>query len=537
VIRHANDFNGYVLVFTTLTPNSYTSMLCLHNVANFQTSAKNALQDETTLLTACYISLAAIGGVLLRIIIAQLFGEACANPGTIGWLSAGAPLCVTKDGSTTQQGGIIFADLPSNLLGSFLMGLFQDGTVLGLAVPMAIAWLPMNHSFQKATVLHVAFKTGFCGSLTTYSSWNSEMVVLIFGTPLKTRIWSALFGYIIGMETSLGSYVCGCAFARFLHRYACPVLAAEADASLVKRDEGVHINRNLPDFERRYLAHLELQNENGSAELYPTSRIDCLERWRISTVEIRRVGNAFLPVLLDIENAVFVERRLIPPASELIAREQGWDIDSLIDYITDKESDLRSLPSVASSASKHGVTIYMESPYMQLSLVATFLAVVFTVLLFGLIFVNAPNAFAITYRTMIYSMLLAPTGALLRWNLSGLNGGKCTLLPESWRWLPAGTFTANIFGSLVSIISVALEYRLQNNSSASFDATNFWSIGTIRAVKVGFAGCLTTVSTFVAEVSGFMQSRNNHAYPYIMTSLCTACLLSSIFYGMIVYII
>jgi fluoride exporter len=503
-----------------------------------QTSAKNVWNNETTLITACYISLAAVCGVLLRIIIAQLFGEACANPGTIGWLSAGAPLCVTKDGSTTQQGGIIFADLPSNLLGSFLMGLFQDGTVLNLAVPMAIAWLPINHSFQKAAVLHVAFKTGFCGSLTTYSSWNSEMVVLIFGTPFKTRIWSALFGYIIGMETSLGSYVCGCAFARFLHRYACPILAAEADASYAKRDEGVHINRNLPGFERRFLSRLEIQYENGTAELYPMSRIDCLDRWRASTVEIRRVGNTFLPVLIDIENAVFVERRLIPPASELIAREQGWDIDSLLDYITDKEGDLRSLPSVTSSTSKHGMTNYTfsESPYMQLSLVATFLAVVIVALLFGLIFVNAPNAFAITYRTMIYSMLIAPTGALLRWNLSGLNGGKCTLLPESWRWLPAGTFAANMIGSLVSITAIALEYRLQNNSNTSFDATSFWSIGTIRAMKVGFAGCLTTVSTFVAEVSGFMQSRNNHAYPYIFVSLCSSCILGSIFYGTIVYI-
>jgi fluoride exporter len=513
-------------------------MAHINDLANLQSSAQNVRKDETTLITACYISLAAICGVLLRIIIAQLFGEACANPGTIGWLSAGAPLCVTKDGSTTQQGGIIFADLPSNLLGSFLMGLFQDGTVLGLAIPMAIAWLPTNHSFQKATVLHVALKTGFCGSLTTYSSWNSEMVVLIFGTgtPFKTRVWSALFGYIIGMETSLGSYVCGCAFARFLHRYACPVLAAEADASHAKRDEGVHINRNLPDFERRFLSRLEMQNENGSAELYPMSRIDCLERWRASTVEIRRVGNICLPVLLDIENAVFVERRLIPPEAELIAREQGWDIDSLLDYITDKECDLRSLPSVTSSASKHGMTKYdvSESPYMQLSLVATLLAVVFAVLLFGLIFVNAPNAFAITYRTMIYSMLIAPTGALLRWNLSGLNGGKCTLLPEAWRWLPAGTFAANVIGSLVSITAIALEYRLQNSSNISFDATNFWSIGTIRAMKVGFAGCLTTVLTFVAEVSGFMQSRNNHAYPYILTSLCTSCLLSSILSGMIV---
>lgn len=43
-------------------------------------------------VTACYISLAAIAGSLLRVVMAQLFGEACANPGTVGWLSAGAPL-------------------------------------------------------------------------------------------------------------------------------------------------------------------------------------------------------------------------------------------------------------------------------------------------------------------------------------------------------------------------------------------------------------------------------------------------------------
>jgi fluoride ion exporter CrcB/FEX len=479
--------------------------------------------------------LAAICGVLLRIVLAQLFGEACANPDTIGWLSASAPLCVTKDGSTTQQGGIIFADLPSNLLGSFLMGLFQDGNVLDLAVAIPIAWLPINHPFQKATVLHIAFKTGFCGSLTTYSSWNSEMVVLIFGTPFKSRIWSALFGYIVGMETSMGSYVCGCAAARFLHRYACPVLAAEADAAYTKREQGVYINRGLPDFERRFLSDLELHNENGSAELYPVARIDCLERWRVSTVEVRRVGNAFLPVLMDIENALFVERRLIPPEAELIAREQGWDIDSLLQYMTDKLTDLRSLPSVASSASNHVLqdyTIY-EAPYMQLPLIATILSVTIVLLINGLMFVNSQTAFAITYRTMIFAMLIAPTGALLRWYLSSMNGGNCTLLPESWRWVPAGTFAANMIGSLVSITAIALEYRIENNM---YNDYNFWTIGSIRAIKVGFAGCLTTVSTFVAEVSAFMKGRKNQAYPYILLSLCTSCILCSIVYGFIVYV-
>jgi fluoride ion exporter CrcB/FEX len=505
--------------------------------AETRSSLRDASKNELVAVTACYIALAAIFGSLLRMVIAQLFGEACANPGTVGWLSAGAPLCVTKDGSTTQPGGIIFADLPSNLFGSFLMGLFQDGTVLGLAVPMSIAWLPVQHPFQKAAVLHVAFKTGFCGSLTTFSSWNSEMVVLIFGTPLKSRLWSAIFGYIVGMETSLGSYVCGCAFARYLHRYACPLLAAEADACHVKREQGIHLNRNLPDFERRFLAGLELHDKDGSAELYPVARIEYLERWRASTVEARRVGSTLLSTLLEVENALFVEHRTIPPQAESIAREQGWEVDSLLQYMADKDSDIHSLPSVASSASHKMIQTFevKEKQFMKLPLVSSLLVAIMIVLVTGLILVNAPTSTAVTDRTMIYAMLLAPTGALLRWNLSGLNG-KCTWLPESWRWLPAGTLTANVIGSVVSIVAIALEYRLQNNEYSNFDATNFWSIGTMRALKLGFAGCLTTVSTFVAEVSGFMQSRTNHAYPYICISLGTSCVLCSFLYGCIVYL-
>jgi hypothetical protein len=43
---------------------------------------------------------------------------ACANPDSVGWLASTAPLCVTKDGSTRtqQQGGIVFADLPSKFV-------------------------------------------------------------------------------------------------------------------------------------------------------------------------------------------------------------------------------------------------------------------------------------------------------------------------------------------------------------------------------------------------------------------------------------
>jgi hypothetical protein len=71
-------------------------------------------------LTACWIAIGAILGNVLRIIMAQIFGDACANPDSVGWLTSTAPLCVTKDGTSSQsQGGIIFADLPSKYVRSY----------------------------------------------------------------------------------------------------------------------------------------------------------------------------------------------------------------------------------------------------------------------------------------------------------------------------------------------------------------------------------------------------------------------------------
>lgn len=61
------------------------------------------------IVTCLWMSIAAYFGSFLRIILAQLFGEECANPGSVGWLAAGSPLCVTAGGEADQQGGIVFA--------------------------------------------------------------------------------------------------------------------------------------------------------------------------------------------------------------------------------------------------------------------------------------------------------------------------------------------------------------------------------------------------------------------------------------------
>ena len=73
------------------------------------TIQKEWLGNEDNWVAAFYMSCFAMLGVLLRIAMAQLFGEECANPGTVGWIRTETPICVTADGETQRQGGIIFS--------------------------------------------------------------------------------------------------------------------------------------------------------------------------------------------------------------------------------------------------------------------------------------------------------------------------------------------------------------------------------------------------------------------------------------------
>jgi len=62
----------------------------------------------------------------------------------------------------------------------------------------------------------------------------------------------------------------------------------------------------------------------------------------------------------------------------------------------------------------------------------------------------------------------------------------------------------------------------------------FQQVGTVHAIKIGFAGCLSTVSTFIAEFSFLLSSIhpiNGYHYTFIFF-MCTMC--SSIHYTLII---
>lgn len=459
-----------------------------------------------------YMAIFAILGATLRIAIAQLFGEECANPGTVGWLAASSPLCVTADGSTKREGGIIFADLPSNILGSFLMGMMQTTAALGLPVTVPIAWVSDESWFQGWHVIHLAIRTGFCGSLTTFSSWNSEMVVMIIGTgsSYTTQIARALFGYVVGMEVALGSYVMGRKVAEWAFRARNPSDWEEAEASVEKKEQGVFINRDLPEFERRFLPNLDMPSLGADMEV---EQLELLAKWRLSTEDARRVGHRDLEMLKGIENSVLVDRKeQVSHDLEVFAQEAGWELECLMKWARGSK-----LPPAKPIANDH----FLFKPAVPLIIVA----LIYGGLCTALFSIELVSAYAVTYRTMAYAAMWAPPGALLRWHLSGLNGR----LGGNWSWFPAGTWAANVFGCLVSITAIALEYVSP--------ATGFWRIGTLRSVKVGFSGCLTTVSTFVSEVHGFSKTphKSDRAYSYIMLSLVPCCLLSLSIFAAISY--
>ena len=86
------------------------------------------------------------------------------------------------------------------------------------------------------------------------------------------------------METAIGSFVAGKSLAKRIHKIVNPVLAAETTAMNKRAEEGVYMNHQLPDFERRYLPDLQLgeQGEKDYGEVIPMGRLDALESWRAS---------------------------------------------------------------------------------------------------------------------------------------------------------------------------------------------------------------------------------------------------------------
>lgn len=381
------------------------------NIAQISSSKWYFGKTKRAAIKVLYLSIFSVIATLLRIVLAQLFGEECKNPGTVGYLSAGQPLCVTADGETTIEGGIIFSDLPANLLGSFFMGMMQSTDTMNLPKVFNIAWLNEESVFQTYGIIHLAIKTGFCGSLTTFSSWNSEMVVMFMGADADrgSLFFRSTLGYVIGIETALASFVLGKNIAKYLHSVVNKPLEKESEEAKIKKECGIYINYQLSDYERRFLSEFNM----GGYEVYiDPIAAEQLAKWRSSTREHRRVGNHLLPLLTDIEYMTMVLDENIPEELQVHAIMAKWDLEALNKWrVMKRDIDEKSIKARFIEPRE-----FRFAPAVQLSLL------VFGLLVAGVVAINDDDNYSVTYRTMLYSALFAPTGTLLRWKLSALNG-------------------------------------------------------------------------------------------------------------------
>lgn len=119
---------------------------------------------------------------------------------------------------------------------------------------------------------------------------------------------------------------------------------------------------------------------------------------------------------------------------------------------------------------------------------------------------------------IVFALVFGPLGAILRYWLSrGLNRKKASF--------PLGTFSANMLGTAI----LAMVYDLQRvRLGSGVVGGSILGCQVLAGVVEGFCGCLTTVSTWVAELKSL---RKHHAYLYGFTSVCVGFSLMVVITG------
>ena len=412
------------------------------------------LSQETMLIL--YLSSFAIIGSTIRLYLARIFGLDCSSPPPQQDYIYILSMCLTSTGTGTglTSQGAIFIDLPANMLGSLLMGLMIPSSSDGEKHIPTMPWLKPNHILQSNTRMHVALQTALCGSLTTFASWNSQMVVMLVGYESDTRVVQALAGYLFGVICSISSFQFGRHLAKILFHWRGGRKSGEGASTGNENENGNGVDSEEEGRETRSLPTLEMGGETN------------------------------------------------------ISQEEELDIDQ------EQSSCFQKMTGQCD--------IVFNGTYSPL-VFATMLMLFF---LIGDFEMN--NHF---HKQLWVSALLSPPGTLLRWKLSKFNAKWFqNSRRHQWRYIPFGTLLANVIGAMISIACAAVVTKL-NGYGSSMTATAsvvLW----LGGIKSGFAGTLSTISSFVKEV--VILSEKNEvgaAHLYATGSVVICCLV-----GLLVYI-
>ena len=332
-----------------------------------------------------------------------------------------------------------FPDLLANTIGCLIMGAVADGKIVGAVLRAAAPPPDGSRAIERlsaeliplvrrtgavwAPVL-LGLRTGFCGSLTSFSSWNQSLLELLVQ---EAKVGAALAALVLGILLPLAGLWLG-------HRLALYVYLR-------------------PNSQPPPVACLETQPP-------PVARLE----------EV--LSSSLSPSAMSPTPPLPPPSPAPPPPSSLP-------------------------PSPPADA----------SPHVRVTIVVHWLMLALLLLGFG---IAAIMAFSVSptngsvngasfqaFRVSI-ALVTAPPGALLRWKLGARLNGKCTRGPFA-NW-PLGTLVANLLASAVlGVIAGACASDAFGPVTASYGA--WYAEAMLQGLGLGFCGCLSTVSTWMNEVS------------------------------------
>ncbi|KAL9359210.1 hypothetical protein Peur_047333 [Populus x canadensis] len=121
--------------------------------------------------------------------------------------------------------------------------------------------------------------------------------------------------------------------------------------------------------------------------------------------------------------------------------------------------------------------------------------------------------------------IVAPPGVWIRWFLARLNGrglGKA----GSLKWVPFGTLIANVSAACI-MAALSTMKKVVHTKTCDTISTG---------IQLGFLGCLSTVSTFIAEYNAMEESQKNwRAYAYALMTIAVSFGLGILIYSVPVW--
>lgn len=452
-------------------PSSTMSLVSSQQGSSFMSFCKRQC------LVVVSLSAFAIIGSSIRMYLGRIFGLDCEYPPEQEDYISKISTCVTATGLTEQRGGALFIDLPANMLGSFLLGIMtpmttpsRDGTTRASVVvvrgtPPVLPCFKDTHRIQRSATTHLSLTVALCGSMTTFSSWNSQMVTMLVGknAVLGSQISAAIMGYILGLACALASFSFGRMVGKAMY-HACR-----------KDSKGTNVN-------------VDIDNDKEEGQI-------CKDESYIESSEEAHVFKG---------------------------DEKSTNAEMNKNY----------------SSSSTGATSSNIWTWLWKGRNAVVHATVFSLVLVSLLLISfiigdikMSSSF---HKHMWISSLLSPPGTILRWILSRFNSKQLTKrdrinMGSSTRMgFPYGTFLANQLGCITSITAVAILSRLNNGSKEDNVTTAALWLG---GIKAGFAGNLSTVSTFAKEIVLMLdEDRYGLAFSYAMLTIFAGSLVSLLIY-------